>query len=255
MGKRPWSSGMRSAGLLTWKAPAAMNRTWSVFTGPYLVVTVLPSTMGRMSRCTPSRLTSGPPPRAAPSRLAILSISSMKMIPLDSARSSASRLTRSWSTSRPASSWARRSSASGTVTLRAPGAGHAGHGAEQLGEVDADLLHPLPGEVAEEGGPGVGDVDLHRPVVEGAGAELGPELLALGVAEASGRRGRGGEAHRPGAAAWGCRGRAARPAGPRRPRGPGSGPWPSPPRGPGRWRPRPGRGPSTRRRGRRSPPR
>ena len=55
MGKRPCSSGMRSLGLETWKAPAAMKRMWSVETMPYLVLTVVPSTMGRMSRCTPSR--------------------------------------------------------------------------------------------------------------------------------------------------------------------------------------------------------
>src|SRR5207247_601355 len=40
--------------------------------------------MGRMSRCTPSRLTSGPWPRSRP---AILSISSRKMMPDCSARS------------------------------------------------------------------------------------------------------------------------------------------------------------------------
>ena len=61
MGKRPCSSGMRSLGLLTWNAPAAMNRMWSVRTKPYLVCTVEPSTMGSRSRCTPSRDTSGPP--------------------------------------------------------------------------------------------------------------------------------------------------------------------------------------------------
>ena len=32
-----------------------MNRMWSVFTGPYLVATVVPSTSGSRSRCTPSR--------------------------------------------------------------------------------------------------------------------------------------------------------------------------------------------------------
>src|SRR5579862_3649639 len=78
IGSRPCSSGIRSEGLLTWKAPAAMNSTWSVRTGPYLVVTVEPSMIGRMSRCTPSRDTSGPAP---PSRPAILSSSSMKTMP------------------------------------------------------------------------------------------------------------------------------------------------------------------------------
>ncbi len=43
-----------------WKAPEAMNKMWSVRTMPYLVVTVVPSTMGKRSRCTPSRETSGP---------------------------------------------------------------------------------------------------------------------------------------------------------------------------------------------------
>ena len=38
---------MRSVGLLTWKAPAAMKRTWSVRTGPYFVETVVPSTIGQ----------------------------------------------------------------------------------------------------------------------------------------------------------------------------------------------------------------
>ena len=37
IGSRPCSSGSRSEGLATWKAPEAMNSTWSVFTGPYLV--------------------------------------------------------------------------------------------------------------------------------------------------------------------------------------------------------------------------
>ena len=55
-----------------------MNRMWSVLTIPYFVLTVVPSTIGRMSRCTPSRLTSGP---WLPSRPATLSISSMKMMP------------------------------------------------------------------------------------------------------------------------------------------------------------------------------
>jgi len=40
---------------------AAMNKMWSVLSGPYLVATVVPSISGRRSRCTPSRLTSAPP--------------------------------------------------------------------------------------------------------------------------------------------------------------------------------------------------
>ena len=38
IGKRPCSSGIRSDGLEIWKAPAAMNRTWSVLTGAVLGV-------------------------------------------------------------------------------------------------------------------------------------------------------------------------------------------------------------------------
>ena len=56
-----------------------MNRTWSVFTIPCFVLTVVPSTSGRRSRWTPSRETSGPP--RAPSLPAILSISSRKTMP------------------------------------------------------------------------------------------------------------------------------------------------------------------------------
>ena len=54
-----------------------------------------------------------------------------------------------------------------------------------------DLLHALAGEVAHEGGGGVGGVHLDVLVVEGAGAKLGAELLSLGVAQAlgGGRRG------------------------------------------------------------------
>ena len=47
IGRRPCSSGSRSEGLATWKAPEAMNSTWSVFTGPYLVETVVPSISGK----------------------------------------------------------------------------------------------------------------------------------------------------------------------------------------------------------------
>jgi hypothetical protein len=104
MGKRPCSSGIMSLGLETWKAPAAMNRMWSVRTKPCRVLTVVPSTMGRMSRCTPSRLTSGPWPDSRP---AILSISSRKMMPLRSTRSKAMRVTCSMSMSFCSSSWIR----------------------------------------------------------------------------------------------------------------------------------------------------
>src|SRR3954449_11775063 len=63
-----------------------MNRMWSVRTIPCLVFTVVPSTIGRMSRCTPSRLTSGP---GAPCGPAILSTSSWKMMAFFSTRSRA----------------------------------------------------------------------------------------------------------------------------------------------------------------------
>ena len=82
IGKRPCSSGIRSLGLLRWKAPLAMKRMWSVRTTPYLVVTAVPSTSGSRSRCTPWRETSAP---CASLRVATLSISSMKTMPFCSA--------------------------------------------------------------------------------------------------------------------------------------------------------------------------
>ena len=65
-----------------------MKRIWSVTTGPCLVVTVEPSTIGSRSRCTPSRDTSGPIVRSRP---AILSISSRKTMPVCSTLAMASR--------------------------------------------------------------------------------------------------------------------------------------------------------------------
>src|SRR3569832_2291057 len=79
IGKRPCSSGIKSDGLARWKAPEAMNRIWSVFTVPYFVLTVVPSTKGSKSRCTPARDTSTLPP--ASEREAILSISSRNTMP------------------------------------------------------------------------------------------------------------------------------------------------------------------------------
>ena len=102
IGKRPCSSGIRSLGLARWNAPEAMNRMWSVLTGPYLVLTVEPSTSGSRSRCTPSRLTSPPP--IVSLRLATLSISSMKTMPCCSQASIAASRTSSSLTSLPASS-------------------------------------------------------------------------------------------------------------------------------------------------------
>ena len=84
-------------------------------TGPYFVLTVLPSTIGKRSLCTPSRDTSGPWVLFLP---AILSISSKKMIPDCSTFWMARFTTLSISTSPCASSWARISMASGTFILR-----------------------------------------------------------------------------------------------------------------------------------------
>ena len=115
-GNRPCSSGIRSDGFVVLNAPAAMKRIWSVCTGPYFVITVDPSTIGSSPRCTPSRLTSGPP--TAPCRPAILSISSMKMIPDCSARLNASPVACSISIIRSASWSSRIRRASATVTFR-----------------------------------------------------------------------------------------------------------------------------------------
>ncbi len=102
IGKRPCSSGIRSLGLVREKAPDAINNIWSVFTMPYLVDTVQPSTNGNRSRCTPSRDTSAPPPLSA--RFATLSISSIKTIPFCSAFSTARVLISSSLSNLPASS-------------------------------------------------------------------------------------------------------------------------------------------------------
>ena len=57
-GNLPCNSGSRSLGFTTWKAPDAINKIWSVFIGPYLVETVVPSIKGNRSLWTPSLLTS-----------------------------------------------------------------------------------------------------------------------------------------------------------------------------------------------------
>ncbi len=115
IGRRPCSSGMRSDGLATWNAPDATNRMWSVFTMPCFVETVLPSIRGSKSRCTPSRDTSGP--ELSP-RLQILSISSMKTIPLFSTLKIAASFSSSWFTSFAASSSASAFIASLIFSLR-----------------------------------------------------------------------------------------------------------------------------------------
>ena len=176
IGKRPCSSGMRSVGLLTWKAPAAMKRTWSVRTGPYFVETVVPSTIGRRSRCTPSRETSGP---WTLSRPAILSISSRNTIPADSARSTASRETWSWSTRRASSSW--RSTVARLRDRERPPLRAA---AEEAGEHVADghvhLLRALAAEDLEGGHRALGHVHLDGARLELAGPQLRAQLLARG---------------------------------------------------------------------------
>ena len=94
IGNLPCNSGIISEGVLIWKAPAAINKIWSVETTPYFVFTLLPSTIGNKSLCTPSLLTSGPCP---PFPLTTLSISSIKIIPLFSTLSLAMRMTSSLS--------------------------------------------------------------------------------------------------------------------------------------------------------------
>ena len=79
IGNLPCSSGNKSEGFASWKAPDAMNKIWSVLIGPYFVLTVVPSINGNKSRCTPSRETSPPTRSVLPE---ILSISSKKTIPL-----------------------------------------------------------------------------------------------------------------------------------------------------------------------------
>ena len=124
------------------------------------------------------------------SRPAILSISSMKMIPAFCARSSASRTTRSMSTSRAASSCVRSSSASFTLSLRlrffapppsietmrvVPELAH--HVLEALRHV----LHA--GRHERHRRRLLGELDLDEVVVERPGAELRAGPLA-----AAGRR-------------------------------------------------------------------
>ena len=102
---------MRSDGFDIWNAPAAIKRMWSVFTGPCFVVTVVPSTTGRRSLCTPSLDTSGP---WLEPLLAILSISSINIIPVCWVLSIASLVTLSMSMSLFASSCTSSLKASGT---------------------------------------------------------------------------------------------------------------------------------------------
>ena len=79
IGSLPCNSGSKSEGLANWKAPDAINNIWSVFIGPYFVLTVVPSIKGNKSLCTPYLDTSPPTLSVLPE---ILSISSKKTIPL-----------------------------------------------------------------------------------------------------------------------------------------------------------------------------
>ena len=118
-----------------------MNRMWSVRTGPYLVDTVVPSTSGSRSRCTPWRDTSAPPPPSPPKpRDATLSISSMKTMPFCSALWMAAVRISSSLTSLPASSSISSFMASPILSLRVlrlAAAELAEHAAQLLGH----LLH------------------------------------------------------------------------------------------------------------------
>ena len=193
MGKRPWSSGIRSDGLATWKAPAPMNSTWSVLTGPYFVVTVVPSTIGRRSRWTPSRDTSGPWP---PSRPATLSISSRKTMPACSTRSRASSATSWRSISASASCRLRISRAS--LTLDHLAFAFAEQAGEHLLQVESHRLDALGRDHLELLGRRLVHLDLDHAVVQPALLEplaeafagLGGRGLVGGVAGLAGRLGR-----------------------------------------------------------------
>ena len=256
-GTGPAARGSGPSASTTWNAPAAMNSTWSVFTGPYLVVTVEPSTIGSRSRCTPSRETSGPWPPV--SRPAILSISSMKMMPACSARRIASFCSRSRSISLVASSSVSTSSASGTdsrrrFVRRAP----CGSMSRRFSTISS---MPVPENTSMNDG-GASAVSISTSLVELPVAQQAAQLLARGVV---GRRlGRG--RRRAAAASWSWSRRPAgagaaraaaarRAAAPRRSLARAGAPARAPPRAASTPRSRPGRAPSTRRRGRRSRPR
>ncbi len=112
-GNLPCNSGIRSLTLVIWNAPAAINSIKSVLILPYFVLTVLPSTIGKISLCTPSRLTSGPLP--SPAFEAILSISSKNIMPSCSASFRPSEFMLSWSIILLASSVVKCFKASETV--------------------------------------------------------------------------------------------------------------------------------------------
>ncbi len=135
IGRRPCSSGRRSDGFATWNAPEAMNSTWSVFTGPYLV-----DTRGALDQrqeialhafARDLRARTRPSPREQ-----ILSISSRNTMPLFSTARMASLVICSLSISLSLSSAIRRSWLSCTVTRRGFVTRAAHRLAQHLAEVD-----------------------------------------------------------------------------------------------------------------------
>ncbi len=193
---------MRSEGLETWKAPAPMNRMWSVRTSPKRVLTVVPSMIGRRSRWTPSRLTSGPCPDSRP---AILSTSSRKMMPglLDALDGQAGHLVHV----DEASLLLFEDELAGLLDLHPPALGPAAQEAgQELLDLEADLLDPGIGDDLEGRRRLFLDLHLDRPVVEEAVAELGPELLPGIAGTASPPPPRRRRRPASSAAAGGCRG-------------------------------------------------
>ena len=155
-----------------------------------------------MSRCTPSRLTSGPWPPSRPGDLVDL-VDEDDAGLLDRARPR-SRATLSMSISFCSSSCVRYSSASGTFSLRLLRLALEQPGQHVL-EVDVHFLDRRAGDDLERRKRLLADVDFDDAAVEAAGAELLAEALArllLLIADAS----RGPRPARSGAtAAAGCR--------------------------------------------------
>ena len=83
IGRRPCSSGIRSDGFDMWKAPDAMNSTWSVFTMPYLVRDR--AALDQRQQVALHAFARDVARRCVSARRAILSISSMNTMPFCSA--------------------------------------------------------------------------------------------------------------------------------------------------------------------------
>ena len=213
-----------------------MNRTWSVFTGPCLVVTVVPSISGSRSRCTPSR-----DDVAAPA-FARAGADLVDLVDEDDAVVLAGRdgLAAPPSPGRAACRSPRPSATScdsATVILR-----FLVRPPKALPNISPRLSTPI----CAPGMPGMSKVGMPPPAVGEVDLDLAcrparRRAAACGTSGAS-RRGR---SRRPGR-----RARA-----PRRPARPWLAPACAAARGSWRWRPRPGRGRSARRRGRHSRPR